>query len=172
MPAPGRLARLRSIPIQYFRLHDASGQLVRSETVTLECQVAAATKTERNRLSLPAGGRHTVVRLVRRRKIGGRVVMWETMVLPAARVPDFPRGDPPERLYVYLLEAQGIRVSAVRESLSAELADAADREHLRLRQAAAVLRIEEVAYDQNGTAVIWAVHRAVTDKFSYINEIR
>jgi GntR family transcriptional regulator len=78
----------------------------------------------------------------------------------------------PELLYLYLLERYGIRISAVREQVSAELADADDLVLLGLSAPAAVLRIEEIAYDQSGEPTIFATHRAATDGHRYVNEIR
>jgi GntR family transcriptional regulator len=90
------------------------------------------------------------------------------------RVPDFPL-DPtevPALLYLFLLERYGIRISAVREQVSADLADADDLKYLDLIAPAAVLRIEDVSYDQSGEATIYATHRAVTTNHRYVNEVR
>jgi GntR family transcriptional regulator len=75
-------------------------------------------------------------------------------------------------LHLFLLEHYGIRICAVREQVSAELADEEDLALLALSAPAAVLRIEEIAYDQSGKPTIFAIHSAVTAGHRYVNEIR
>ncbi|MFK4996470.1 UTRA domain-containing protein, partial [Klebsiella pneumoniae] len=85
-------------------------------------------------------------------------------VLAAERVPEFPRppADVPELLYLHLLERYGIRISAVREQVTAALADSDDAALLDRALPAAVLVIDEVAFDQAGAPTIIAHHRAST----------
>jgi GntR family transcriptional regulator len=157
---------------QYFRLHGLDGALVRSTARLLSIGIGPAEALEAEALSLEPGT--PVLRLHRTRDVEGRTVMVDLFVLPAARVPDFPL-DPtevPALLYLFLLERYGIRISAVREQVSADLADADDLKYLDLVAPAAVLRIEDVSYDQSGEATIYATHRAVTTNHRYVNEIR
>lgn len=58
--------------------------------------------------------------------------------------------DIPEPFYVYLLEQHGVRISGVREQISAGLANKQDRTLLRLPNPSAVLLIEELALNQRG----------------------
>ena len=157
---------------QYFRLHGLDGALVRSTARVLSIAVGPATEEESVALAIDPA--MPVLRLHRTREIDGRVVMHDRFTLAAGRIPDFPSkpDQMPELLYLFLLERYGIRISAVREHVSAELADADDLAVLGLTAPAAVLRIEEVAYDQSGTPTIFATHRAVTDGHRYVNEIR
>src|SRR5579859_4080374 len=157
---------------QYFRLHGLDGALVRSTARVLSLSVGPATDEESAALSLEPT--QPVLRLHRTREVAGRVVMHDRFVLSAARLPDFPQrpDQVPELLYLFLLERYGIRISAVREHVSAELADADDLALLGLSPPAAVLRIEEVAYDQSGVPTIFGIHRAVTAEHRYVNEIR
>ena len=157
---------------QYFRLHGLDGALVRSTARVLSVATASATDSESTALGLEPAT--PVVRLHRTREVGGRVVMHDRFALPTARIPEFPsRPDQvPELLYLFLLERYGIRISAVREQVSAELADAEDLTLLGQTAPAAIIRIEEIAYDQSGVATIFAIHRAVTDGHRYVNEIR
>lgn len=156
---------------QYFRLHGIDGSLLHSSAEVLGVESAAASPEEQDRLAMDRGASGKVVRIYRVRRIAGRPVMHDRMIFTAARVPDFPLDDVPELLYIYLLERYGIRISAVREHLSAELATDQDCRLLEAKHPAAVLVIDEVAYDQNGAAVIWATHRAVTDHHRYVNEV-
>jgi GntR family transcriptional regulator len=158
---------------QYFRLHGADGRLLRSETEVLALAIRPASPVEAAGLALSAAAT-PLVALHRLRRIAGRPVMHERFVLPAARLPDFPdRAEAvPDLLYLHLLERYGIRISAVRETLTAEPARAEDRRLLGLPSGAALLVIDDIAYDQSGQPTILAHHRASTAGFCYINEIR
>ncbi|QPC44177.1 GntR family transcriptional regulator [Kaustia mangrovi] len=157
---------------QYFRLHGRDGALQRSTTSDLSVEVGRATTEERAGLELEEGAE--VLRLRRVRNVDGRPIMHDRFVLPADRLPGFPHdgAEVPDLLYLHLLERYGIRISAVRERLSAELASDEDAERLGLDRPAAVMVIEEIAYDQAGAPVIVAAHRATTQDHCYINEIR
>jgi GntR family transcriptional regulator len=156
---------------QYFRLHGLDGSLLRSDTETMDCTEKLADPVDREKLDL--GEKNRVIEIARVRKIDGRRIMHETMTLPAARIPDFPKASElPPLLYLFLLENYGIRIAAVRESIWADSATLHDARMLDLNDAQAVLVIDEVAYDQSGAPTIHAVHRAATDQHRYINEVR
>ena len=157
---------------QYFRLHDREGGLIRSTAKVLSVDVARANADERSRLQLPSGAE--VVRLHRLRLVGGKPVMRDSLTLPAAVVPDFPTvpARVPELLYLYLVERYGVRVSAVREEITATLADADDLRLLKLRPPAPLLVIDEIAFDQSGGPVLRGTHRATTAAHCYVNEVR
>jgi len=101
-------------------------------------------------------------------------VMRDWMTMAAARVPEFPMAPKsvPELTYLYLLERYGIRISAVREQLTAALAEPEDLRLLRLKHPAAVLVTDEIAFDQAGRPTILGSHRARTDRHCYVNEVR
>ena len=94
--------------------------------------------------------------------------------IPASRVPGLPREAAllPELLYRHLVDAYGIRVTAVREELRAEVATAEDRALLILPDPAAVLVIEAVVFDQTGAPLLLATQRASTAQHRYVNEIQ
>ncbi|HTZ79734.1 MAG TPA: GntR family transcriptional regulator [Stellaceae bacterium] len=162
---------LRNI-FQYFRLHGADGALLRSTPEVLSLARRGATAEEASALRVEPGT--PLVHVHRRRLVAGVPIMHETLLLPAARLPDFPTKAKalPALIYLHLLERYGIRVSAVRESLTAAVASTEDRRVLELRAPAAVLVIDEVAYDQAGDPIILAHHRAHTEGCCYLNEIR
>ncbi len=157
---------------QYFRLHTADGAMVRSDTRVIGLARGPATPQEAAALTLAQGG--VVIRIDRLRRIGGRVVMLDHLVLPADRLPGFPtsRKAVPDLLYLHLLQAYGLRVTAVRESLTADLATANERKALDLPRPAAVLRIATLAYDAAGQPVLMGRHAASTTGFAYVNEVR
>lgn len=157
---------------QYFRLHRADGSLLRSVANVLGLARDAATDMEAAAFGLQPDAE--LIRLSRLRCVESRPVMYETMVLSAQRLPDFPErpAEIPELLYLHLLERYGIRVSAVRETVTAALATEEDRRILELPASAAVLVIDDIAYDQAGAVTMLCHHRATTDGYCYINEVR
>lgn len=157
---------------QYFRLRGADGALLRSEPVVRRLHRIPAGAEEAERLALPPGS--PLIAIDRLRRLAGRPAMHERFLLPASRLPDFPEhaADVPDLLYLHLLEHYGIRISAVRECITAALATAEDRRLLALPARAAILVIDEIAYDQGGQPMILAHHRAATDGLCYINEVR
>lgn len=157
---------------RYFRLHGADGSLQRSRAVPVSLDEVAASAAQAQRLGVTPGA--PLLRLKRLRLVADQPVMSDLYYLPAARVPGFPRdmADAPELLYLALLETWGIRVTAVREEVRAEVATAEDRRDLHLPDPAAVLVIEATIYDQAGAPCLEAVQRARTDAHRYVNEVR
>ena len=156
---------------QYFRLHRADGSLVRSTSRFLSVEALPATPAQAEALQIRAGG---VIRIRRVRHVDGRPVMHDRMIMAQERLPDWPCGttDLPPLLYLHLLERYGIRISAVREQITADLADDEDIALLELGGREAVLTIDEVAYDQAGVPTILGWHRATTAAHAYVNEVR
>src|SRR5262249_33567454 len=134
--------------IQYFRLHDAKGGLLRSTAQVLSLSRHAAGKAEAMAFGVETGAE--LIRIHRLRRIKQKPVMHAVMTMAAARLPDFPRRptEIPQLFYLHLLERYGIRLSAVRESITAELASEEDCSLLALAAPAAILVIDERAYDQ------------------------
>jgi GntR family transcriptional regulator len=156
---------------QYFRLHGANGELLHSSPRVLSLTRGRASEHEASIFGLKIGAE--LIRLHRVRSVDRMPVMHERLALPASVLPEFPRlpREVPDLLYVHLLERYGIRLSAVRESVTAEVATAEDRKLLKLSPPAAVLVIDEIAYDQTGDAMICGQHRSTSRGYCYINEI-
>jgi GntR family transcriptional regulator len=157
---------------QYFRLHGKDGALLRTRAEVISVGRNPATADERRRLDLAKGDE--VLRLRRVRRIDDVPVMIDNMVMAAARLPGFPEKpkDVPELVYLHLLERYGIRISAVREQVTASLANDEDLKLLALQPPAAVLVIDEIAFDQAGVPTILGAHLARTDRHCYVNEVR
>jgi GntR family transcriptional regulator len=157
---------------QYFRLHGADGSVLKSKPRMLALETGAPTVEEQATFGTVAGD--GVIRITRLRCVSDRPVIWEQLALPAVRLPEFPTRMTavPDLLYLHLLERYGIRISAVRESLTAGLADEETRRQLGLPDPAAVLVIDDVAYDQAGAATIVGHRKAATDGYCYLNEVR
>lgn len=157
---------------QYYRLHRADGGLLTSQAEVLSIGSGRASAAEAELFGEAVG--EPLLRLERVRRVEGRAVMHSTMSLVKRRIPSFPESAAkvPQRIYLYLLDAFGIRISAIRENVSAALADERDAERLDIDLPAALMVIDEIAFDQHGQPTIEARHRVVTDHYRYINEIR
>lgn len=156
---------------QYFRLHSEDGQLLQSTVKMISASIETANEKEQAKLNFDTNTKNKVLRLKRVRLIEGVPVMWDIFTMPAKLLPNFPFDDIPERLYIYLLEQYGIRISAVRESLSAELSNEEDKHLLEFFDLRPIMQIEEVAYDPSGTPISWTKHRALTEGLRYVNEV-
>jgi GntR family transcriptional regulator len=156
----------------YFRLHAANGALVRSDTAVTRLRRKRASPAQAVALGIAPGG--PVVEIERLRRVEGRPVMQECVVLDETRVPGFPTqaAAVPALLYLYLAETHDLRLVAVREHLTAGLATAAERAALKLPRPAAVLRIASVAYDANGRTLLVGRHAANTARHVYVNEVQ
>lgn len=157
---------------QYFRLHSADGALLRSRVQLLELRRRPASAAEAERLQLAPGA--PLITLQRLRLVEGEPAMLDDFRISAERAPDFPEAPEaaPALIYRYLLERNGIRLSAVREELRAVLAESETAALFRLAQPAALLRIDSVAYDQAGQPFLLSTHHAPTERRIYVNEVR
>jgi GntR family transcriptional regulator len=157
---------------QYFRLHGEDGSLLHSEAEVLSVAIRQAEAAEAALFTVSTG--EPLLCLHRVRRVGGIAVLHSRLCLVAQRVPGFPieADKVPALIYRHLLEAYGIRIAAIREKLTAELASDEDCRLLRLASPNAVLVIDEEAYDQTGALAICSQHRATTARHHYANEIR
>lgn len=157
---------------QYFRLHGSDGRMLRSKPEVMDLSRGTASDAEAATFALEPGAK--VIRIHRLRRVEDVPVMHEWMTFPAHRLPSFPdiAAEVPDLLYLHLLDRYGIRISAIRETLTADTANMEDRRLLSVSRHAAVLVIDDIAYDQNGAAMILCHHRAITTSYCYINEVR
>jgi GntR family transcriptional regulator len=157
---------------QYFRLHGLDGSLSKSVTTVTSLERGTASADDAGKLQIEEGA--PIVRFHRYRNVDDKPIMHETLTLSLARVPDFPENkeDIPPLFYLHLLEHHGIRISAVREQMGADLATEEDVRWLGVTLPAAVLTIDEIAYDQMAVPVLIASHRATTANHRYVNEVQ
>ena len=157
---------------QYFRLHGLDGSLQNSTSDILSLERRPANEGERIGLRLDSHA--DVISIHRLRSVGGQPVMHEVMALPASLLPEFPekKEDVPALLYLFLLDRYGIRISAVREQIAADMATEQDGQLLQLDLPSAVLTIDEVAYDQSAVPILVAKHRATTRSHRYVHEVQ
>lgn len=157
---------------QYFRLHGLDGSLSRSVTKVTSLDRSHAASADAKKLQIDEGSK--IVTFHRVRYVDDRPIMHEKLTLSHERVPDFPQNaeEIPSLFYLHLLENYGIRISAIREQIGADLATNADVKWLNLTQPAAVLTIDEVVYDQTAVPVLISSHRATTANHRYVNEVQ
>lgn len=155
----------------FFRLHSRSGEMQNSTPRIISVGRRAATAHEAEVLKI---GEAEVIHIHRVREVDSRPVMHEVVVIPAALIPDFPLDKDmiPERLYPMFWHEYGIKISAIREMIEAELATKQDCHILNLTAPAAILVINEIAYDEQARPILMNNHRAVTTNDVYINEIQ
>jgi len=157
---------------QYFRLHGLDGSLSKSVTTVTSLDHATASADDAGKLQIEKDA--PIVRFHRFRSIDDRPIMHETLTLSREKVPNFPerKEDIPALFYLHLLEHHGLRISAVREQIGADLANEDDARWLDLKLPAAVLTIDEIAYDQMAVPVLISAHRATTANHRYVNEVQ
>ena len=157
---------------QYFRLHTADDELVHSKAHDLSLEFREATPTEVQMLQLPEANTQ-VAYVERTRNVDGQPVMFDRVVVPLHRYPDFPSELPlPELMYRYYEDRLGIRIASVRERLAAVSANARDANVLGVHEGSPLLEIELVARDQRRQIVEMRWSRADSSGFRYVNEVR
>lgn len=156
----------------YYRLHGKNDELVVSQAKVLSLQHGTATDEERAKLDFAAQNT-SVIRIRRVRSVDGKPVMYEHILLPEHRFPDFPTAEElPNLMFAYFEDKYGIKISSAREKLSAEVASDDDIKYLGLTASDAVLVIDQIAFDTSHAPIEHRVLRAVTNGFRYINEVR
>jgi len=156
----------------FFHLVSDDGGRALPGSRVLSLRSAKAGRPEAEHLVLKPGT--PVVRLKRVRLLGGEVAIFERVVLPAARFPDFVQRlptDVPNEVYRYYEDVYGITVARAVEKLKAVEATAEEAKVLGLKRAAPLLEVDRIAYAIDGSAVEWRLSRCSTAKHHYLSEI-
>ena len=138
----------------------------------LSLKTAKADRSEARLLALKPSA--TVVRLKRVRLLGRDVAIFERIVLPAARFPNFVQrlpADVPNEVYRYYEDAYGVTVARAVEKLKAVGATAEEAKALGMQRGAPLLEIDRIAYAIDGRPVEWRLSRCSTAKHHYLSEI-
>lgn len=156
---------------QYFRLHGPNDAFVRSSAKILDYQQRSASQSEAAALDLDPGSPvHDIHRV---RSVDQKPIMHDRIVLSVKLAPGISTAtEIPELLYLYLLEKSGVRISAIREKISADLSSDVDVSVFNRAGSFPILKIDEIAFDQQGRPVLTSLHRAITEGFHYINEVK
>ena len=159
---------------KYYRLHTHDCGLVNTETRVLDVGRRAPTDMEVRQLKLPE--RTKVGTVTRLRLYDGRPVMIDRVVLPLHRLAEFPNdpADMPPLIFKWLLERHGLRLGALRERVTARVAETEDLRLLDLPGdvPVALLEIDEIAFDPQNEPILLMRHSALTDMHCYVNELR
>jgi len=158
-------------PLELTSLHDdlsAGGQqpstaVLRFETVAADAEVAA-------RLDLDE--RAPVVCIERLRSALDRPIAMMTNYLPAALV-TFEAEDLTDTGLYELLRRSGLRLHSAAQTLGARTATAAEARRLGEARGAALLTMERVTTDDQGSTVEYATHLYAASRYSFeINLVR
>ena len=159
---------------KYYRLHNINNELINTQTITKSVEVRPATEDEKRHLRLDETS--NVISLVRVRLHNGSPIMIDHIAIPEHLVPNFSSTPDavPALLLNNLRDEYGLRISAVRETLRADIANAEDIAllNLEVNTPTAVLVIDDICFDSKNQALLTASHRALSDNYHYINEVR
>lgn len=161
------------ILFRYFRIVPDSGEAVfpDSEVLAFKGETIAADDPACGALGLKAGD--GVWRIERVRLLGGKRMMAETIILPAARFAGFDRHLPvPNNVYRLYSDVWGITIARANERLKAVAASAEDAEALGVRHGDPLLEVSRIACDLEGNAVEYRRSRCNTQTVSYQSDLR
>lgn len=156
----------------FFHLVADDGARALPGSRVLSLKAAKGNPTETRRLGLKAGAK--VIRLKRVRLLAGEPAIYERIVLPAARFPNFVQrlpADVPNEVYRYYEDAYGVTVARAVEKLKAVTATAEEARAIGLGKNAPLLEIDRIAYAIDGSAVEWRLSRCSTERHHYLTEI-
>ena len=115
-----------------------------------------------------------VLRIDRRRMIGGVPSIVERIAVPQALFPDLDALEEdglPNTLYDLYQKRYGVTVGRATERLRAVTANAEDAAQLEIEPGAPLLEIERIARDLDDGPVEWRLSRCLTDTLAYLSEL-
>ncbi len=158
------------ILFQFFRIVEDTGERRFPESRILSVGVVDADVTASQRLAVRAGTR--IVRLERVRSIGGKVCIFERIVLPKAMFPGIERRALPNNLYELYRAEFGVTVARATEKLKAVAAARVVARHLGVAPETPLLQIDRVAFGIDGRPTEWRVSQCRTDTTHYLPDLR
>lgn len=154
----------------FFRLVDLDDQRNQPESDVLNAENVAANELEIKQLGLNPGD--LVTRIERLRQLDGRPVIYETLSVPVALIPDLAEKQPlPNSLYSLYQRDYGLSVLKAVERLRAVSAAAADVKHLNVDAGTPLLEVERTACALDGRAIELRVSRCHTEHHRYMVEL-
>lgn len=158
------------ILFQFFKLVPDEGEARFPESRVLSVGLAAAGEEAARRLDLAPSA--AVVRLVRERSLGGRVVILERIELPAEPFASLCEGPVPNNLYEIYATRFGVTVARARERLKAVAAGPEESRSLGVPAGAPLLLVDRIATALDGRPAEWRVSVCRTDELHYLSDLR
>jgi GntR family transcriptional regulator len=156
---------------RYFRMASDDGARAFPESRVLGVTGGAADVSDAELLEIAPG--ETTWHVERVRSLGGRPMITEAIILPAARFPDFDAAGPlPNNVYRLYSDRWGITIGRASERLKAVAASIVDADLLGCADGTPLLEISRVAFDLENRPVELRLSRCLTDAFHYSSELR
>ncbi len=151
---------------RFFRLARPGGERVIPASGGERVSVRASRAADQAKLDLAKGDR--VVEIARTRRIGEADAIREIIVIPAALFPNIARHAPlPNTLYSLYQTAYGVNITAAREEIFADTANAEDVAVLGVAPGAPVLCVDRVAVSLEDKKVEWRSSRVASSNLVY-----
>ncbi len=156
----------------FFHLVDEAGERQMPESDVLDCRKGIAGPAEMKALQLAPGA--LVLRIDRRRSIGGVPTIVERIAVPQALFPDLDapgEQELPNTLYDLYQKRYGVTVGQTTERLRAVAATPEEAAQLDVEPGTPLLEIDRIARDLDDRPVEWRLSRCLTDRLAYLSEL-
>ncbi len=157
---------------QFFHLVGANGERQLPESQALRCRGGSATRAEQAALELDAGA--AVTRIQRIRRLNGRPVISEQIIVPSALFPGLQRclpGEIPNTLYEMYETRYDVIVVHANERLRAVAAGNDEARLLGVAPGSPLLEIDRIALNIEKRPVEWRISHCNTEHHCYLNEL-
>ncbi|GGH14077.1 GntR family transcriptional regulator [Alsobacter metallidurans] len=158
------------ILFQFFKLVGDSGEASFPESRVVSARSCTATAEDVKAMSLPQGTE--VFRIHRVRSIGGRPVIAERIVIPAALFPGFADTEAPNNLYGLYARRYGVTVARAHERLKAVALPEGEALLLEAKVGTPALLVDRIAYGLDGSVIEWRVSHCLTDDLHYSSDLK
>lgn len=159
------------ILFQFFKLRRDGGANEFPDSEVIDVGRAKASGETSVKLAL---AKSDIVVIVKRiRSLGGKKVVSEHIVVPAARFPGIEKSDPvPNNLYGLYAERYGVTIARATETLKAIVCPHEDAALLGVKPGTPVLAIDRIGIDLSGRPVEWRLSLCRTDQFHYLSDLK
>lgn len=158
------------ILFQYFRLIPDQGDRQFPDSLMLEQSAARATPEEAAVLGVPVGA--AILRMRRKRSLGGEPVIVEDITVPLDLFPGLDTMEIPNNLYGLYADGFGVTIGQAVERLKATAADAEVAAVLGVSPGTPLLGIDRLAKSLDGRVAEWRVSLCLTLRHHYLSEMR
>jgi GntR family transcriptional regulator len=158
------------ILFQYFRLVPDQGERQFPDSVMLDQAAGRATLDEAAVLGVAIGA--PILRMRRKRSLGGEPVIVEDITVPLDLFPGIETMDIPNNLYGLYADGFGVTIGQAVERLKATAADAEVAAALNVPVGTPLLGIDRLAKSLDGRVAEWRVSLCLTQRHHYLSEMR